>query len=155
MNPLNSPPISGSEIELHRRVAGLSQSALADLLGVSAPTVNRWEKGDQEIPGPADKLLRMLIRGEMPLELPSAGLGSVVREDIGAVEMTVDAFEECLRRARAAGFGSVTEWIADLVRAELGAKPDGETRRLGEGEPLPERQAVVYEKPEKKKKKAE
>lgn len=147
MPPVNTLPISGSEIELHRRVAGLSQSALADLLGVSAPTVNRWEKGgegDQAIPGPADKLLRMLIRGEMPLELPAAGLGSQVREDIGVVEMTVDAFEECLRRAREAGFGSVTEWIAELVRAELGSKPEGET--------LPERQAVVYEKPKRGKK---
>jgi hypothetical protein len=33
--------------------------------------------------------------------------------------MTVDAFEECLRRSREAGFASVTEWIADLVRQAL------------------------------------
>jgi len=65
-----------------------------------------------------------------------AGLGSQVREDIGAVEMTVDAFEECLRRARAAGFGSVTEWIADLVRAELSGKTE------------PKRRAVIYPKGE-------
>ena len=153
-----TPPISASELKQWRLQQSFSQEEVGAMLGVSHSAVNRWEKGgvdDQAIPGPADKLLRMLIRGEMPLELPSAGLGSVVREDIGAVEMTVDAFEECLRRARAAGFGSVTEWIADLVRAELGAKPDGETRRLGEGEPLPERQAVVYEKPVQGKKKAE
>lgn len=136
MPPMNTPSISGSEMESHRRVAGLSQAALGEILGVSAPTVNRWEKGDQDIPGPADKLLRMLIRGEMPVELPTAGLGSQVREDIGAVEMTVEAFEECLRRARLAGFGSVTEWIADLVRAEL---------RAGAGS-LPERREVVYPK---------
>lgn len=135
MPPVYTPPISGSEIESHRRVAGLSQAALAELLGVSAPTVNRWEKGDQDIPGPADKLLRMLIRGEMPLDLPTAELGSQVREDIGAVEMTVEAFEECLRRSREAGFGSVTEWIADLVREELGRKPEGK---------LPVRREVKY-----------
>lgn len=81
-----------------------------------------------EIPGPALLVLGWLIRGEAPFaaDPQSAGLGSQVREDIGAVEMTVEAFEECLRRAREAGFGSVTEWIADLVRAELraGALPE-------------------------------
>lgn len=147
-----TPPISAVELKQWRLLQKFSQEEVGAMLGVSHSAVNRWEKGgenDQDIPGPADKLLRMLIRGEMPLELPAAGLGAVVREDIGAVEMTVDAFEECLRRARAAGFGSVTEWIAALVRSELGAKPDGETRRLGEGEPLPERQAVVYETPKR------
>ena len=132
--PPNSPPISAVELKQWRLQQSLSQEQVGEKLGVSHSAVNRWEKGDQDLPGPADKLLRMLIRGEMPVELPTAGLGSQVREDIGAVEMTVEAFEECLRRARAAGFGSVTEWIADLVRAEL---------RAGAGS-LPERREVVY-----------
>jgi len=151
MPPSNSPPVSGLEIETHRRVAGLSQASLAEMLGVSAPTVNRWEKGDQDIPGPADKLLRMIIRGEMPLDLPTAGLGAQVREDIGAVEMTVDAFEECLRQSRAAGFGSVTEWIAHLVRVDLEKEKAAMAAGAAPGSTLfmPERQPVVYEKPKR------
>ena len=153
--PPDSAPLSPAELRRWRSDKGYSLAKVAALLEVSSPnTIKTWEDEKVEIPGPAAMVLRWLIRGEAPFaaDQPGAGLGSVVREDIGAVEMTVDAFEECLRRARAAGFGSVTEWIADLVRAELGAKPDGETRRLGEGEPLPERQAVVYETPKRGKK---
>jgi transcriptional regulator with XRE-family HTH domain len=119
MPPLDTPPIHAQELKSWRLQRSLSQDEVGGKLGVSHSAVNRWEKGDQEIPGPADKLLRMLIRGEMPLDLPSVELGSLVREDIGEVSMTVDAFEECVRRAREAGFASVTEWIANLVREEL------------------------------------
>jgi len=125
--PAETPPISAVELKQWRVQQLFSQEQVGDRLGVSHSAVNRWEKGDT-IPGPADKLLRMLVRGEMPLDLPTAELGSQVREDIGAVEMTVEAFEECLRRAREAGFGSVTEWIADLVRAE-GEEPQTLVRR--------------------------
>lgn len=142
--PPESPPIHAAELKTWRLQQSLSQEELGGKLGVSHSAVNRWEKGDQDIPGPADKLLRMLIRGEMPLDLPSAELGSVVREDIGEVSMTVDAFEECLRRSREAGFASVTEWIAALVREELGSKAEGETLRQGDGEKRLARREVKY-----------
>ena len=103
-----------------REAHGYSLRSLAEKLGVaSSSTISAWE-GGQPIPEVTQKVLRWLMRGEVPFasECDGAGLGE-------RVEMTVDAFEECLRLARAGGFGSVTEWIADLVRAELGSKPDG------------------------------
>lgn len=118
------------ELKQWRLQSSFSQEEVGSQLGVSHSAVNRWEKGDQDIPGPADKLLRMIIRGEVPATLPTAGLGARLRTDIGGVEMTVNAFEECLRRARAAGFGSVTEWIAELVRQELRGSSDKSSGRL-------------------------
>ncbi len=144
---IHSPaPVTGSELKLWRESQGYSLRALAEKLGVkSSSTINAWEDG-QEIPELTQKILRWLIRGEVPFEpeVSGAGLGNQVREDIGAVEMTVEAFEECLRRSREAGFGSVTEWIADLVREELGSKPEGETLRQGDGEKRPVRREVKY-----------
>lgn len=143
---IHSPaPVTGSELKLWRESQGYSLRALAEKLGVkSSSTINAWEDG-QEIPELTQKILRWLIRGEVPFEpeVAGAGLGNQVREDIGAVEMTVEAFEECLRRAREAGFGSVTEWIADLVRREV--------RGNKESKPAVEevRQEVKYEKPRK------
>lgn len=90
------------------------------LADVSGPTVSRWETGVTEIPGPVNMLLDLLIDGIQPFEISAAAeIGNTVREDIGDVAMTVDAFEECLRRSREAGFVNVTEWIAHLVREEL------------------------------------
>lgn len=116
---MNLPPVApltSAEIESYRRDRNLSQAALGAILGVSAPTINRWEKDERDIPGPADKLLRMLIRNEAPFETSAMDQGAEVRRSIGLVEMSLDAFEECRRLAMASGFGSVTDWIASLVR---------------------------------------
>jgi hypothetical protein len=111
---------------------GLSQGQVADLLRISSSAVNRWENG-QEIPGPAQLLLSWLFHGQAPFESRSL-VGGHVLDDIGSIKMTVDAFEECLRRSREVGFASVTEWIAHLVREELGADPKA----------IPERREVRY-----------
>lgn len=132
-NPSHTP-VTGVELRQWREANGYSLRALAEKLGVkSSSTINAWEDG-QEIPEPTQKVLRWLLRGEVPFESEAggAGLGSLVRDEIGSVEMTVDAFEECLRRSREAGFGSVTEWIADLVRQELRGGADGEALRQRE-----------------------
>lgn len=127
--------MTAHDLRAWREQRGMSQRDLATKLQVSGSTLSRWENGEQEIPGPALLLLELLIEGKMPFEVSAAaGLGNVVREDIGDVSMTVDAFEECLRRSREAGFASVTEWIAHLVREELGADPKA----------IPERREVRY-----------
>lgn len=128
-----TPPtqITGPELRLWRESRGYSLRELAEKLGVKSPsTVKEWEAG-QEIPEVPQKVLRWLIRGEVPFdsESPAAELGNMVRDDIGDVQMTVDAFEECLRRSREAGFASVTEWIAHLVREELAVPVEEKPRR--------------------------
>lgn len=107
------PNLTGAELREWREASRLSQQDVGDMLGVSHSAVNRWE-GGQEIPGPAEILLRMMIRGETPANLPLATMGRV-GQATGGVEMSVSAFEQCVRLARAAGCTSVTEWIGKLV----------------------------------------
>ena len=46
-----------------RQAAGLSLSALAELLGIEdRSTVHRWEKGARAISGPVTRLMRLLER---------------------------------------------------------------------------------------------
>ena len=52
--------LSGREIRFLRKEMDLSQEGLAMLLGNSAQTVARWEKGQTEVPGSADRLIRLL-----------------------------------------------------------------------------------------------
>jgi DNA-binding transcriptional regulator YiaG len=57
--PSEVPIYAAERIKALRQKLGWSQAKLADHLGVSQPTVFRFESGDP-IPGPASRLLEML-----------------------------------------------------------------------------------------------
>ncbi len=52
----------GRELKFLRKRLDLSQKALADLLGYSDQQVRRWENDVAEMPSPASRLLRLLVR---------------------------------------------------------------------------------------------
>lgn len=52
----------GREIKFLRKRLDLSQRGLADLLGYSDQQVRRWENDVAEMPNPASRLLRLLVR---------------------------------------------------------------------------------------------
>ena len=55
------------EVQTIRNQAGLSQTGLAALLGISdIRTIRRWETGDCKVSGPATIVLEMLSSGELP-----------------------------------------------------------------------------------------
>jgi len=54
--------LSGPEIRFLRKEMKHTQVSLADFLKVDAQQVARWEKGQNDIPGPADILLRALFK---------------------------------------------------------------------------------------------
>lgn len=53
--------ISPREIRFLRNTLGLTQADLAQKLGNNSQSVARWEKGDCDIPGAAEKLLRAIF----------------------------------------------------------------------------------------------
>jgi putative zinc finger/helix-turn-helix YgiT family protein len=54
-------PLVGSEIGFLRAWLGWSGKDMAAYLGVSAPTVSRWENGRLAIGAAADRLLRLIV----------------------------------------------------------------------------------------------
>lgn len=54
--------LSGKEIHFLRKQMDLTQSELARLLGYNAQQIARYEKDENKMPGPADRLLRMIYR---------------------------------------------------------------------------------------------
>ena len=54
--------LSGREVRFLREELLISQRTLADLLGLSEQTVQRWEAGTTIIPKPSEALLRLLYR---------------------------------------------------------------------------------------------
>jgi putative transcriptional regulator len=57
----NKKLLSGKELRFLRHQMDFTQSELARLLGGSAQQVARYEKGECEMPGPADRILRLLF----------------------------------------------------------------------------------------------
>ncbi|GGZ21932.1 helix-turn-helix domain-containing protein [Asticcacaulis endophyticus] len=53
--------LTPKETRFLRNTLGLTQGELAALLGTTSQSVARWEKGDTEMPGAAEKLLRILF----------------------------------------------------------------------------------------------
>ena len=54
--------LSGKETRFLRRQMELSQSELARLVGCDAQQIARYEKGENKMPGPAGRLIRILYR---------------------------------------------------------------------------------------------
>ena len=52
--------LAGKELRFLRAQLDLTQSELARLIGCDAQQIARYEKGENKIPGPADRLLRMI-----------------------------------------------------------------------------------------------
>lgn len=69
--------LSPAELKFIRIAMDETQGSLAKALGVSSQTVARWEKGQAEIPGPADRMLRVLMMVTM---LPDEELAKLVRD---------------------------------------------------------------------------
>jgi len=108
--------LTGEVLKQWRETRNLSQFDVGELLSVSHSAINRWENG-QEIPGPAQLLLRMLIHGEVPFKGDT--VPPQIRDAMWELEMSLGTWEEINRRRIAGGYATVTDWIASLVREEL------------------------------------
>lgn len=52
--------ITSDELKMFRKNIGMTQKEFAELMGVSKPTVERWENSDKKITGPVVMLVDML-----------------------------------------------------------------------------------------------
>lgn len=136
--------ISGSELEPYRNLKKLTQAELGSLLGVSGSTVNRWEKDEQEIPGPAQLLLRMLIHGELPFSKPEAGAEAKEAEHFWQLKLSLADWHKLEGLATAGGFATVRDYLLAMIQEDLNAARQAESGGPGQGL-LPARREVRYE----------
>lgn len=78
------PKLSGAEVRFLRKELDLPQQQLANLLGVSEPTVRGWESHRTKITTPADKLLRILyvehVKGQSKVRELIDGIAKLNRQ---------------------------------------------------------------------------
>jgi DNA-binding transcriptional regulator YiaG len=82
--------LSPKEIRFLRNSMDLSQVQLAAVLGKDSQSVARWEKGQCEIPGTAEKLLRAIYLSQFLTNDEMAALGDFLRTGLSAL----DEFDE-------------------------------------------------------------
>lgn len=76
----NKKVFSGKEIRFLRHQMDLTQSELARLFGTSTQQVARYEKGESEMPGPADRILRLLYNEHVQKDIQVRSLLTVLDE---------------------------------------------------------------------------
>lgn len=57
----NRKILSPNEIRFLRKAINLTQTELGRMIGQSGQQVARWEKGENKLPGPADRLMRLMF----------------------------------------------------------------------------------------------
>ena len=82
--------LSPKELKWFRKQLDLTQSELARLFGYSSQMVARWEKGECEINGAAERILRMLY-------IEHVSTGATVREVLETLD-TLDDVDEVIAR---------------------------------------------------------
>ena len=60
--------LSGAEVRFLRKYLGLSGTAFAEHMGVDPSTVSNWENDKAPIGSPSDRLLRMMVVHQSPVE---------------------------------------------------------------------------------------
>jgi len=74
--------LGAAEIRFLRKYLGLSGSDFAERIGVDRATVSKWETGGQPMGTTADRLLRLMVAHEKPIEAyPIKTLTEVARDD--------------------------------------------------------------------------
>lgn len=82
------------EIRFLRKHLGWSSVRFAKKMGIDRSTVHRWETGEIEMPMPAQRLLRVLVRQENPID---DFQGNVDLENLGIDEPMVQPLEARMR----------------------------------------------------------
>ncbi len=62
--------MSGKELRFLRTEMGMTQAQLAKLLHRDAQSIARWEKGEVELDGNAETVVRLLAREKLGLDIP-------------------------------------------------------------------------------------
>lgn len=102
--------LSPKEVRFLRNTMNLTQAELAERLGNNSQSVARWEKGECEMPGTAEKLLRAIFLASLLTEGELVGL----REFLNSRLDELDELDEL--NAPEAKFQFEEHW-AELKRA--------------------------------------
>jgi len=78
--------LAPKEIRFLRNTMNLTQAELAGRLGNNAQSVARWEKGECEVPGASEKLLRLVYLAHLMSDKEMAALRDFINTSLNALD---------------------------------------------------------------------
>lgn len=120
--------LTGSDLREWRRAEGLTQAELGAMIGLDKYAITTMETGRRNISPAEQRLLRLLIRGEMPFSSSSRS-GYAPQIDFTEAEWAI-----MTRIAHREGYHSPRPWIVAKIRAYL-AMCEPEQKNRAEDEP--------------------
>lgn len=110
--------ITGAALKVWRETHNKNLDEVGQMLGgVSGPTISRWESG-QDIPGPAQLLLGMLIHGKQPFGA-SEDTSAEEAKHFWQLKLTLGDWHKLEALATAGGFGTVRDYLLSLIQEHL------------------------------------
>ena len=82
--------LAGGEIRYLRKFLELTQAELADKMGCDSQTIARYEKETTEMPGPAERLLRILVDFQIEIEGVTLGQLQQLLDDLNDMDSDAD-----------------------------------------------------------------
>lgn len=104
------------EIKSWLQQHGHNASWLAKEIGVDKATVSRWLSGRRPVPSPENRLLCLLIRGELPFEIEQ------LRSD-GLLTFSSDEWRRIEELRSREEFPSAEAWVVAKIRTYLAMLP--------------------------------
>jgi DNA-binding transcriptional regulator YiaG len=106
---VNRKGLAPKEVRFLRNTMNLTQAQLAEMLGNNSQSVSRWEKGECEMPGTSEKLLRAVFLASLMSDAELYALRDFLTKRLGEL----DAMDELT--AAPAQFQLYDHWTEKLA----------------------------------------
>ena len=123
--------ISPQQLRNWRQNAGISQEALGKLLGLAKIAVTKIENAQRRISEPEQKLLQLLILGNLPFH------NSTIEAKTSELEFTPEQWQVIQTAATREGYDNAKDWIVDKIKSYLRMNPDSNADQIAAEAPDP------------------
>ncbi|MEM1223015.1 MAG: helix-turn-helix transcriptional regulator [Verrucomicrobiota bacterium] len=128
--------ITPEQMRIWRQNAEMTQETLGKHLGLKKVAITKIEGGKRKISDPEQKLLQLLMNGELPFH------NSVIETKNSELKFTPEEWEIIHKTARQEGYSDPKLWIVDKIRSYLRMNPQTSQNQIAA------ESAAPYNKPD-------
>ncbi|MGB0416063.1 MAG: helix-turn-helix domain-containing protein [Coraliomargarita sp.] len=110
--------ITPEQMREWRQQESMTQTALGEKLGLPKIAITKIEGGQRQISDPEQKLLQLLINGELPFS------SAAIAARTSTLDFTAQQWEVIQQAASREGYSDAKRWIIDKIKGYLRMNPE-------------------------------